>query len=217
MAFRFNKRIKVLPGVRLNIGKTGISTSIGPRGASVNIGKRGVRATASIPGTGISVSQKLGGGKAPAGTAPQAGSTAASKAQPSSGRRIFWGAALAVAMGFGIFSIAGQPPKADPVQEQDLGDLKRAAALASDVRRDMKNPAKFELVKAAIQVDGTVCITYRGTNSFGAVVPGQALRPQRGRTYWTSESDRAGFRQRWAKGCAVPGRDETRMVRRLMG
>ncbi|WP_254916319.1 DUF4236 domain-containing protein, partial [Pseudomonas aeruginosa] len=32
MGFRFSKRITIVPGVRLNISGSGISTSVGPRG-----------------------------------------------------------------------------------------------------------------------------------------------------------------------------------------
>lgn len=56
MATRFSKRVKILPGIKLNLSKTGISTSIGVRGASVNIGKKGIRTTVGIPGTGLSSS-----------------------------------------------------------------------------------------------------------------------------------------------------------------
>lgn len=63
MKFRFSKRIKIAPGVRLNISKSGISTTLGGRGASVNLGKKGTHVNASIPKTGISVRKKIGGGK----------------------------------------------------------------------------------------------------------------------------------------------------------
>lgn len=59
MGWRFRKSFKVLPGVRLNVGKKGISTSIGPKGAKVNIGPNGTRFTASIPGTGLSYTTRL--------------------------------------------------------------------------------------------------------------------------------------------------------------
>jgi len=62
VGFRFQKRISILPGVRINLSKSGVSTSLGPRGADVNIGKDGVTANAGIPGTGLSYRQKLGGG-----------------------------------------------------------------------------------------------------------------------------------------------------------
>lgn len=63
MAWNFRKRVKVLPGVHLNLSKGGTSWSVGPRGAKVNLGgKRGPRLTTSIPGTGISHTQRLSGG-----------------------------------------------------------------------------------------------------------------------------------------------------------
>lgn len=59
MGWRFRKSFKILPGVRLNVGKKGISTSIGPKGAKVNIGPNGTRFTANIPGTGLSYTTRL--------------------------------------------------------------------------------------------------------------------------------------------------------------
>ncbi|WP_283648023.1 DUF4236 domain-containing protein [Hafnia paralvei] len=59
MGFRFRKRIKIAPGLSINISKSGVSTSIGGKGSTVNIGKKGVKATTSIPGTGISHSSNL--------------------------------------------------------------------------------------------------------------------------------------------------------------
>lgn len=54
--FRFRRTIKIAPGVRLNIGKTGVSTSVGVRGANVTFGKRGTTSTIGIPGSGLSYS-----------------------------------------------------------------------------------------------------------------------------------------------------------------
>jgi hypothetical protein len=68
MGFRFSRRISVLAGVRLNISKSGISTSLGMRGGSVTIGKRGVRMTVGMPGTGISYSSTNTVGFHPIGT-----------------------------------------------------------------------------------------------------------------------------------------------------
>ena len=61
MGFRFQKRLSILPGVRINLSKGGVSTSLGPRGADVNIGKNGITTNAGIPGTGLSYRSKLGG------------------------------------------------------------------------------------------------------------------------------------------------------------
>jgi hypothetical protein len=56
--FRFWKRIKIFPGVYLNISKSGISFSFGIKGAKITFGSKGKRATLGIPGTGISYTNK---------------------------------------------------------------------------------------------------------------------------------------------------------------
>ena len=58
MGWRFRKSIKLIPGVRLNLSKTGVSTSIGRPGATVNIRGRRVRDTVGIPGSGVSYSEE---------------------------------------------------------------------------------------------------------------------------------------------------------------
>lgn len=62
MAFRFQRRITLAPGVRLNLSKRGLGLSVGPRGASLSMGPRGVHGHAGIPGTGLAYRQKLHGG-----------------------------------------------------------------------------------------------------------------------------------------------------------
>lgn len=53
VSWRFQKRKKLLPGVRLNLGKRGVGVSAGPRGAKVNVGRRGLGVTLSLLGTGL--------------------------------------------------------------------------------------------------------------------------------------------------------------------
>jgi hypothetical protein len=52
--FRFQRRIKLFPGVHVNLSKSGISTTVGVRGAKVTLGHGQTRTTVGIPGTGIS-------------------------------------------------------------------------------------------------------------------------------------------------------------------
>ncbi len=66
MGWRFRKSFTVIPGLRLNLSKSGLSASIGGAPFTFNVGQRGVMGTASIPGTGISYRQHFG-------TAPQKG------------------------------------------------------------------------------------------------------------------------------------------------
>lgn len=54
MGFRFRRTIKLLPGLRLNIGKKGVSASMGIPGAQVTINKKTMRTTVGLPGTGLS-------------------------------------------------------------------------------------------------------------------------------------------------------------------
>ena len=57
MGFNFRKSFKIAPGVRLNVGKKGISSvSVGGKGARINVGKKGTRTTVGLPGTGLSYS-----------------------------------------------------------------------------------------------------------------------------------------------------------------
>ncbi|WP_337026525.1 DUF4236 domain-containing protein [Pantoea eucrina] len=64
MGLRFRKRLKIAPGLYLNVSSGGTSWSVGVPGATLNFGGRnGARATVGIPGSGLSYSQKIGGKK----------------------------------------------------------------------------------------------------------------------------------------------------------
>jgi hypothetical protein len=55
VGFRFQRRIKILPGLAINISKSGVGLSAGGRGFHAGIDSKGRRYTsASLPGTGIS-------------------------------------------------------------------------------------------------------------------------------------------------------------------
>lgn len=72
MALFFRKRIKILPGVTLNLSKSGVSATVGRKGASVSLGKRGTYLNAGLPGTGIYSRTRL---DKPAGRRRSAGKT----------------------------------------------------------------------------------------------------------------------------------------------
>ena len=57
MGFRFRRRVRIAPGIHLNVGMTGISTSIGGRGFTLNIGRGRTRTTVGLPGAGLSYSE----------------------------------------------------------------------------------------------------------------------------------------------------------------
>jgi Protein of unknown function (DUF4236) len=59
-SLRFFKRVKLMPGVTMNVSKSGPSFSFGARGAHVTVGRRGVRRTIGIPGTGVFYTSRSG-------------------------------------------------------------------------------------------------------------------------------------------------------------
>lgn len=79
MTLRFRQSFTLFPGVRLNVSRSGISTSIGVPGATLNLSARGARATVGIPGSGLSYSADLfpsppRGSPEPVGAGPPYGS-----------------------------------------------------------------------------------------------------------------------------------------------
>jgi len=63
MGFRFFRRMQLLPGIGLNLSRSGPSLSFGARGAKVTVGRRGVRRTVGIPGTGLFYTSTSGRGR----------------------------------------------------------------------------------------------------------------------------------------------------------
>jgi hypothetical protein len=92
MGLRFRKTFSILPGVKLNIGKKSASVRVGVKGLGFTAGTAGQTVTASLPGSGFSVSHKLKGRRA----AP-----AWAEAQPAERRRP-WVALVAVYVAAGL-------------------------------------------------------------------------------------------------------------------
>ena len=72
MSFRFRRSVRIIPGVRLNLSKSGISVSVGGPGATLNLSSRGSAVTLGLPGTGLSYRHRLSlpKGRAPHNVAP---------------------------------------------------------------------------------------------------------------------------------------------------
>ena len=60
MGLRFFRRMKIAPGLTLNLSRSGPSLSAGVRGAHVTAGPKGVRRTVGIPGTGLFYTSRSG-------------------------------------------------------------------------------------------------------------------------------------------------------------
>jgi hypothetical protein len=76
VGFRFYKSFRVLPGVRLNLSKSGLSTTLGIRGANVNLRRGRKRMTLGLPGSGLSYVKTRQNGR------PTAGLDSAATVQP---------------------------------------------------------------------------------------------------------------------------------------
>lgn len=58
MGFRFRRSFRLVPGIRLNLSRSGVSASLGRRGAWLTVGPKGARATVGIPETGLSYTEQ---------------------------------------------------------------------------------------------------------------------------------------------------------------
>lgn len=85
-----------------------------------------------------------------------------------------WAALLATVIV--IYSCSDTPePRQKSIAELEAEREKErefqvAAAVVRSLKNNMKNPKSFELVSAHMMTSGSLCITYRGTNSFNAIV-----------------------------------------------
>src|SRR5262249_2206712 len=72
MGWRFRRSIKILPGVRMNFGKKGVTSFTFGKGIfSTNVNKKGVRRNVNIPGTGLTYQTKRTPHQGPPGPVPQ--------------------------------------------------------------------------------------------------------------------------------------------------
>lgn len=109
MSIRVNRRVKIMPGVTVNVGKKGASVSVGGRGCCQTFGKNGARTTVGIPGTGLSHTsyKKYGTGSANNTSSGQHPAPIRTHAQ-----NMMWGwtlLILAVAVVIVSFTISGIP------------------------------------------------------------------------------------------------------------
>jgi hypothetical protein len=226
MGFRFHRSIKLLPGIRLNFGKRGISASIGVRGAHVTYGPSGTRTTVGLPGTGISYTHlersrhRL---SHPALPQPAANAPTDPGASPgSAGRGFMWVVPIVVVVvAIGHLtnqappphaSIAPQTPTQAAIPAARAEELARAAELKSAalglarIRHTVANSDTLKLSRVTVMPNGAFCYRLQLHNSRGipyirtAVMDGNLLKV----------SGSIGFTEIWNRACAHgEGRDIT--------
>ena len=57
---RVFRRVRIAPGLTMNLSKSGPSLSLGMRGAHVTVGRRGLTRTVGLPGTGVYYTSRKG-------------------------------------------------------------------------------------------------------------------------------------------------------------
>jgi hypothetical protein len=101
VGFQFFCRIRIIPGVRLNLSRSGVSTSIGSRGAWYTFGSGRRRTTVGVPGSGLSYSRQV---RTQHGDRPAEGSQGK---QPSAARGFAWLLVLAVVVYVAVRLVRG--------------------------------------------------------------------------------------------------------------
>lgn len=84
-------------------------------------------------------------------------------------------------------------PEAIAAKAKTEADFQNVVRVAKWAKAQSKNPDSFTLTYGGITSNGTVCIEYRGTNSFNAVVPGR---------YIMSDTVSGSTAALWNKHCA---------------
>jgi tetratricopeptide (TPR) repeat protein len=117
MGFRMRKSIKVAPGVRLNVSKSGVGASVGGRGGRYSVHSSGRRTVSAGGGVipGVSYQKSLGGG--------------GSRSEPQSS-----GSAPVAPKKPGFFAPKGEKELYKAVKSQDVQAIKRVGDQHSDFR-----------------------------------------------------------------------------------
>jgi hypothetical protein len=230
MGFRFRRSIKILPGIRLNFGKRGISTSIGVRGAHVTIGKTGTRTTVGLPGSGLSYTH-LERPHREVSTATAAEPPATADASPGSAWRGFLWIGLIVAIlviAIGRLTTPAPPvqkpaprsltqtplqPAAQTARDERLAEIQTAVLGVAQIRHAVANSSTLSLSRVTVAPTGAICYQFHLRNSRGATYVRTAMM-ERGMLR-VSGSD--AFTALWNHGCIhQSGREVTSEVNNVI-
>lgn len=87
--------------------------------------------------------------------------------------------------------------------------FQEAAVYGTALKKSMKNPDSFKLEVARRTGEGFYCFEYRATNSFNAIIPGQAVFGP-GKSAASSEGSK--FTALWNRYCTKPAENLTTIV-----
>ena len=213
MGFRFHRSIKILPGIRLNFGKRGISTSIGVRGAHVTFGKTGTRTTVGLPGSGLSYTHLEKPHHEVPILAVAAPPSEPGASQGSVRRGVVWMGLIVIAIVVTVGRMTSPAPAqvSTPPQtvaqtvarvtraaeEEKLAETRRAAVGVTQIRQAVANSNTLRLSRVTVMPTNTICYRLQLRNSRGVAYRRTAVMD--GTALWTSGSD--GFTALWSSRC----------------
>jgi hypothetical protein len=197
MGFRFRRSIKILPGIRLNLGKRGISTSIGVRGAHVTFGKSGTRTTVGLPGSGLSYTHLEKPHRESATARVAEPPSDAGAPQGSAQRGVLWMGLIVIAIVVAIGHMTSPAPAqvstlpqtvaqtaaraAHAAEIEKLAETKRAVLGVTQIRHAVANSNTLRLSRVTVMPTNTICYRLQLHNSRGvaylrtAVMDGEML------------------------------------------
>jgi hypothetical protein len=222
MGFRFRRSVKILPGIRLNFGKRGISTSIGVRGAHVTFGRTGVRTTVGLPGSGLSYTHLERPHHYVGSPSAVYVPTESSAPQGSALRGWLWIGlivfALVLAFGRPTTHVAMQVPAAAPpvsaarvasqaAEAKELAQVKTASLGVARLHTSVANSNTLKLSRVTLMPNGAICYQFHLKNSRGVAYVRSAVMDDA----LLKASGSVGFDSIWNSRCAHPneGRDIT--------
>lgn len=98
-------------------------------------------------------------------------------------------------------------------EAEESAEFARYVLAVRKLRAAMKNPASFNLESANRKDDGTLCVSYRATNSFNAIIPGRAVVTK---TELIASDDRDRFVPVWNRLCANKPGTSVQEIRYLL-
>jgi Protein of unknown function (DUF4236) len=223
MGFRFRRSIRLFPGLRLNVGKRGISASIGVRCAHVTYGPTGTRTTVGLPGSGLSYTHLEKPHHAVPIPTTAEPPTDPGAPQGSALRGVLWMGliviAIIVAIGHTTSPVPAQvstPPQAvaqtaaraaRAAEDEKLAETKSAVLGVTQIRHAVANSNTLRLARVTVMPTGAICYQLHLQNSRGVTYVRNAVMD--GTVLSTSGSN--GFTALWIRLCAQQsgGRDIT--------
>lgn len=106
-----------------------------------------------------------------------------------------------------------EKPEPTPAQKAEAARFARDVVAVRQLRSSMNNPNSFQLEEALRMDDGTLCLTYRATNAFNALMAGRAVIDAK-RIITSDDRDRlTGV---WNKLCANRSGADITHIRRAL-